>query len=383
MKTVTIVHLKSLISYPPVVSLIENLLDHGYCVNLVSYDVKRVKDKILNHPRFNYFELDTYNGNDPYIRIRRKLRRNITARKVTSKYMVNSDVLWTTTALSVQSLGKMCFNYKHVMQLMELYEWFPYIEGFKYWKFPIDEYARKAWRVVVPEVNRAYIEKTWWGIEKTPIVLPNKPYSIEVPESSEAVKRALNLMMNEKRKIILYLGMVTQDRNFEPFVEALRKFAPKYCLYIAGRPTSEDSKNRIDHLVNEYSDVVDYLGYFPAPQHLHLLKYAYIGLLPYGVTNRIQAMNNECSLLNSLYCAPNKIFEYSAFDVPMLGTEVPGLMQPFGKYNIGMWYDENDESSIIRAIEQTDLNHQVMSNNCSTYFHSIDLVSIVKNILME
>ena len=57
------------------------------------------------------------------------------------------------------------------MQLMELVEYvpkFPLIPKKNLFKFNITKYAHHAWKIVVPEINRAYIQKVWWDLEKTP-----------------------------------------------------------------------------------------------------------------------------------------------------------------------------------------------------------------------
>ena len=43
---VTVVHMKELVDYPPVLSLIENLLTNGYIVNYVGFGVYEAPEKI-------------------------------------------------------------------------------------------------------------------------------------------------------------------------------------------------------------------------------------------------------------------------------------------------------------------------------------------------
>lgn len=128
---------------------------------------------------------------------------------------------------------KSVLQYKHVMQLMELIEYYPMFPRFRFlygWKFPIERYAAAAWRVVVPEQNRAYIQKTWWGLLKTPVVLPNKPYYTEFIENPNVDN--LRRMRNDSRKIVLYSGVIGFDRDLEPFAKAIQNMGDQYALYV-------------------------------------------------------------------------------------------------------------------------------------------------------
>ena len=102
----------------------------------------------------------------------------------------------------------------------------------------------------------------------------------------------------------------------------------------------------------------------------------YIGLTPYVPTASILHPK-----LNALYCAPNKIYEYSAFGVPMLGTDVIGLLRPFEQYRIGKCIKNMDSKSILDGIEYIDSNHEEMSQNAKEFFEKDNLDKIVLDIL--
>lgn len=376
-KRITIAHLTDLIMYPPVINLVENLLNNGHYVNLVSYNIRGLSREILNNDRFNYTELTEIKGESIIQRLRRRLKKNIESREAVKKYMIESDILWTTTDLTVRSLGKLVFSYKHVMQLMELIDRYPLFKGSRVFDFPIDKFAKKAWKVVVPEENRAYIQKTWWELSKTPSVLPNKPYRICTTNTYEDMKEVIYKVANENRKIIMYLGVLTNDRNLENFAKAIKMLNEEYTIYVVGK-VLDDYKTKMDQFLKEYP-FVEYLGYYPAPKHLEFLKYSYMGLLPYKPEK-----GHVCqSELNALYCAPNKIYEYSAFGVPMLGSDVMGLKYPFEKYNMGICCNENSVESIVEGIKAIEKNHSTMSNNCKAFYESINLDELVEKIINE
>ena len=119
------------------------------------------------------------------------------------------------------------------------------------------------------------------------------------------------------------------------------------------------------------------MGFFNPPSHLHFLEYAYIGLLPY-VTNYKSVV---ISPLNILYCAPNKIYEYAGYGVPMIGTDVLGLKQPFEKYNIGVCCKDLSPQTVAKKIAYVDLHHETMRKNCRKFYDDTDLDLIVNEII--
>ena len=374
---VVIAHLENVVAYPPVINLIENLLNNEHLVFLVSYNISSLPETILKNKKFHYTEIPVIEGKGlkkQYIRGTTRIKEG---RKAVEEYMTEGDVLWTTTDLTVRSLGDTVLKYKHIMQLMELEKWYPRFKGSKVFKFPLAFYAQKAWKVVVPEINRAYIQKTWWNLCQVPYVLPNKPYNMIPGDPLENMESALNKISSERRKIVLYLGFIGGDRSLDEFAEALRILGDEYCLYVIGK-VGDKSKADFNNLLKKY-DNIEYLGYYPAPKHLLFLKYAYIGLLPYNPSGK----HLYISELNALYCAPNKIFEYSGYGIPMLGTDVPGLSQPFKQYGIGMCCKKLNVESIKIGISKIEENYENMKMNCEKFYDSVNLDSIVESILYE
>ena len=180
-------------------------------------------------------------------------------------------------------------------------------------------------------------------------------------------------MKEEKKKIVFYLGAIGSDRGLVQCAKAIHQ-SKEYAMYVAGRSGSQDGDETLKILTEKYDAV--YLGAFNAPKHLALVQYAYMGLLPYK-----PAKIPPLSDLNALYCAPNKIWEYAGFGLPMVGSDVLGLRLPFEQWNIGCCCDLNDEAAIINAIKEVDKNHDEMSKNCYKFYDSVDLEKIVSEIL--
>ena len=372
-KRIVIAETGNVMNLPPMISLIQVLLSIGNRVILISRGGDKLPLSIRENKHFRYIELKRKeNGSNPAIKLITRYEETKEIIQKTKIAMKEADILWTSTVTTVRELRSIIPNYKNVFQLMELSQ---YGHITKHIKFSLGKLARNSWKNVVPEVNRAYIEKAWWDLPSVPYVLPNKPYSLEYTITDD-MKDAVDKIKNEKRKVVLYLGGVFQDRNLETYAEALMKATDQYVLYIVGKAFDAEGRKRIDRLVKKYHAV--YLGYYDAPKHLAFVKHSYIGLLPYKTAHIIGQ-----SELNALYCAPNKIFEYSGFGVPMIGSDVLGLKQVFEKWKIGVCVDDSSEKELYQAVNAINENYEQMSNRCYDYYNSINLEKIVKEIIFE
>lgn len=376
MKTITVIELNDINGYPPVQNLIRVLLSKGYKVNLIGKNIASISIDISENSNFHGFETARYNV--VHNKIQSVINRffiTVQSRRLLKILGSESDYIWTTSMVCIKILGKRVLKYKNVLQLMELAE-FGFLFRDRYFKFPIKKIAQLSWKTVVPEINRAYIQKAWWHLSKCPVVLPNKPYSIDFGNITDELKPVIQKMQLEKRKIILYLGTLGgTDREFRLIADVIGK-SKDFVLYIAGKVHSIQEQRKVEELEKKYGCI--YVGGFNPPKHLAIVKYAHIGLLPYNPTE-----TTGLSILNALYCAPNKIWEYSGFGVPMVGSDVLGLKLPFEQWNIGCCCDLNNEISIIKAIHYVDKNHDVMSQNCYRFYASVDLGKIVSYVLED
>ncbi len=376
-KEVTVVEVNNIGVFPPVINLIYNLLNNEHRVNFVGSGLVELPTDIARNTFFNAIEIrDVKHSRSPFIAKRFIDRKKLESRTRTAviEQMKHSDILWTTSYNTVKVLGSLVTQYKNVMQFMELAD-----KGYLFKhiiEFPLDEYARKAWKIVVAEKNRAYIEKAIWGLKKLPYILPNKPYNLSTGNVTEDMLPSLDKILNEKRKIVLYLGGIWADRNLKPFATAIQDMGEKYCLYIIGKAYGEKSESHLKDLIDNYG--VTYLGGFAPPKHLEFVKYAHVGMLSYSSVS-----GDSISSLNALYCAPNKIYEYAAFGVPMIGNDLLGLQEPFEQFGIGVCCDDTDVESVEKCLTYIETHYDEMKVNCERFYKNIDLDKIVNDILEE
>ncbi len=364
---ILLVHGNKLNFFPPVRNLVEILLRNNHEVVLVT----RCDGDLAIEASDNlkYIKIPNHNTSKALFAFS-YLNKKMLLRRIVKEEMKNCDLLWTTTDTTVRDLGDLVYNYKHVLQLMELIEYVPLVPNTEIKSYKIRKYAQKAFKVVVPEYNRAHIQKVFWDLKQLPTVLPNKMSLLENKDIPEGVNEVLKELDNEKRKIILYQGGFASDRNLDAVAEAIETLSHEYCLYIMGY----DSKYRRDF--SEKYPKVKYIGFINPPYHLCITEKAYIGLLPY-----VAMKCRHHSILNAVYCAPNKIFEYSSKKLPMLGSNLPGLSVPFQKYDIGYTY-EDDLHDIVSKIKKIESRYEEIQENCLKFYNSVDMDKIVNRILL-
>lgn len=373
MKAITIVEVNKAKDFPPVQNVIKALLNDGCKVFLISRSIEELSTEIINHHNFLGFEIPWIEEKNFYDKVKHRIILNKYVRKKTAECMRQSDYLWTTSINSIRELRQDVFKYKHIFQLMELTR-YGYLTALHI-KYSLEKIAQHAHVVVAPEINRAYIEKVWWQLDKLPVVLPNKPYDINPGMLTSDMNNAIHKIKNEKRRIVLYLGGIFSDRNLEIVAKAIQCH-DDYVLYIVGNVFSKEGKEQLSQLLHNYPVV--YLGGFNSPKHLHFVKYAYMGVLPYKPIK-----SSSSSELNALYCAPNKIYEYAGFSIPMIGSNVLGLKLPFEKWNVGCCYDDNSLESVSAAIRNVEKNHSIMEKNCHKFFNDIDITQIIHTIIKD
>ena len=201
-KEVTVVEVNNVGVFPPVINLIYNLLNNGHKVNFIGSGLVDLPKEIVQDKMFSSIEIrDKKHQRSPFLfkRLLDRIQMEHKTKTAVVEQMKHSDILWTTSYNTVKALGSLVTEYQNVMQFMELAD-----KGYlinRIIEFPLAEYARKSWKIVVAEKNRAYIEKAIWGLKRMPYVLPNKPYRLSTGEITAEMLPALEKMQKEKRKI--------------------------------------------------------------------------------------------------------------------------------------------------------------------------------------
>lgn len=282
------------------------------------------------------------------------------------------DMLWVFSTITLKHLGKKLMKYKYILHLFELVQTLKYVNKFPIPTINLGQYCRGAYKVVTCEYNRAHITKTWFKLNELPVILPNKPYGIE--QLSKDMNKYIDtetqekLMGLEQKKIVLYQGIVDSERPIENFIKAVDKMGEEYVMIIMTGSDVDYSSLKSRNLV--------VIPFIPSPYHLFITKMAYIGIVCY-----VPNYSGYSSPLNSIYCAPNKIYEYSRFFIPMIGNDIPGLSETIGKFDMGVCVKNLDVENICDAIQCIEEKRTEFSYNAKVFYESIDLKKIIKSMV--
>ena len=349
---VLIVHNREISDFPPVRSLVDALIANKVKTTIITRDENNVLDSYGD--KLKVLELLPYASNGNFKNTYKFFENRKLIRKWVKKEMKNNDIIWTTTDATVREIGPDLLNYKHVMQLMELVEYVP--------KFPL-----------IPKKNLFKFNRYGGILKKLLKFYPNKPYKINFENKDDDTSRISDIietMRSDQRLKILYQGVFDKDRKLDEFAKTIENESDKFCLYIMGKQNKYSKE-----LCKKYPHI-RYIPYITSPNHLKITREADIGLLPYFP---VRVGNN--SILNALYCAPNKIYEYSAFGKPMLGTDVLGLKYPFEKYKMGYTVSKLEEKEILEKLNKILVNYQKMSENSRRFFQSVNWDKKIDEIL--
>ena len=363
--------------YPPFLSVLKILADLKLEVCLIDCGQN---DDIISYCLNNNIKIihiDTvYDGKKAFIikcfdflRLRRQLWNAV------EQIYCDGDILWVFSYSTLKILGKKLLKYKYILHLFELIDRFYLCESMKLIKFDLAAFCHNATKVVVCEQNRAYITQALMGLKELPVVLPNKPYFFTALGLAgldcNIFKRLMTTITKlAGKKVILYQGYVSPERPLYEFIAAMDYLDNEYVFLLLGGQT------------NPYPDVLSdryiYISYIPAPYHLEVTKIAYIGVLNYQ-----PQLNDLCSPLNAIYCAPNKIYEYSRFGLPMIGNDIPGLQETITRYEAGICLEKVDRHSIAEAIIKIDRNIELYRKHSLNFYNSTDCIKIIDDMLTE
>ncbi len=362
--------------YPPIITVIRYLkkLNCNFVVCSVG-----VSDDFAFFCKENDISLNVIQGNYSYeASSLKKLVGMFKYRRalwdVIDREYNNNSTIWVFSTITLKHLGKRILKYSYILHLFELIEELPYVSKVKGIKIDIKKICKSAKRVIVCEYNRAHITKAWFDLDDLPVVLPNKPFydgksikNMPILHSTEA-QEVLNIIKD--KKIILYQGILDTERPLDAFIDAIDQLGDDYAFVVMS-----GSKNIYEH---KKSSNYYFIPFIAPPYHLEITSHAYIGVLSY-IPNR----SGYSSILNAVYCAPNKIYEYSQFSIPMIGNDIPGLKTVFEQYFAGTCFKDFTSSEIQRCIIKIEEAYSEYSVGAKKLYDATDVEQILKKEVLE
>lgn len=378
-KTIYLILKEDIVYYPPVLSIINVLLDLN--IQVVHIGVYSDEIQKSNYEKAGVVFLSTINY-DGKANLINKFHQQLKYRKQVENYLKNrkfnkGDLIWMFQAETVCLLSNLVKQYPTIIQPFEFFN--PIIN----WKykllnptFNMGVTMRRAKAIVTCEYNRSQITKGIFSLKELPYVLPNKPY-LQEKESTAPIE--VNNIIREieskakGRKIILYQGVFTADRKLDEFCEALMQMSDKYVLLLMGKTSLMYEQLKMKYI----SDNIIFIPFIQPPYHLLVTQICSIGILTY-----FPGGTDFANVINPLYCAPNKIFEYGKFGKPMLANDIPGLKYIFKEFNCGECIqDPINIADIKSAINKIFANYDSYVSGSKEYYSSIDLKAIINKII--
>ncbi|MEE3420699.1 MAG: hypothetical protein VZR02_06320 [Lachnospiraceae bacterium] len=209
----------------------------------------------------------------------------------------------------------------------------------------------------------------WWDLKQRPYLLRNKPYTHprmrKMAGTTVQTRNAIALM--ENKKTLVYQGGIVADRDLSVLAKILADADSAYFLVLSG-PADDGA---IEHLKSIYPRTL-YLGNIPAPLHLEITSHADICVAFY---------KDNC--INNRFCAPNKIYEYAGFGLPMLCNNIPGLTTTIGEAGAGVCVDFADSRAVLDAIDEMDRNYDAFSRRSTAFYDETDNSAAMEAIVEE
>lgn len=356
---------KGLQIFPPCLSQVLTLNDIG--VKLIVYHGKNSEyiNSELDRRGIVHFTLQTDQDNKNkfeqglnYLYVKREIN------KVVKKNVDKDAFLWLgncETAISIKH--NILKKTRYAINVLELYEEGLFIEK------ELKKIINGATFVVSCEPHRSEIMRVRYNLKRTPYTIPNKPYDYSYNyQLSQNTLDAIERIRKIKGKKLLYQGVVQKNRPIDQISNALSKMNNKEVIFVVMGKCSDEYKQR---LLGIYEKTV-FVDYIPAPEHLIITKKCDIGVANY-----------DFSILNTIFCAPNKIFEYSKYGLPILGTDNISLRETIGARKAGVCVDFCSEESIIGGINELIENYDEYSQNALAFYDSVNITELIKRIVSD
>lgn len=173
-------------------------------------------------------------------------------------------------------------------------------------------------------------------------------------EKAIVINFTFSLLLQEKRKIIIYQGAVNKDRGLDEAIDAM-EWVENAILLIIGSG-DEFNKIRIKVEKSTFSHKICVLGAIPFQYLKYFTSIASLGL-------SIEKPNS----INYQLASPNKVFDYIAAKVPVLGSHLPEIEEVILKYDLGTFIESHQPQHIAEKINFLLRNEDLLSEmkkNC-------------------
>ena len=367
MKTIILIHKDKLPKRPPVISSLLALSDLGYKLILITTGINDFWKEEFNGRKIEFHVITPSKLPFPIISKINfyKIFQKKCFQIVEEAFSRNGrGMIWVESVSTMVALGTKLKSFEYILQIQELHE------KSKLQQRYIKKLINDAKLVFMPEYNRTLLFKVWYKMTKTPIVLPNKPYYLISEEEAHKILSDYSDILGplKNKKLILYQGGISRTRMLDKICVAIKRMNSDYHLLLVGPEQTPNIINELRQITKE----ITHIKFLPAPNHLAFCCISYVGFVFYAPES-----------LNNLYCAPNKIYEYSAYGLPMLGNDIPGLKYTIGINGAGAIVNPENIEDIITGLETIENDYDSFKNNTKQFFNSVNNKEIIRQSLQS
>lgn len=203
--------------------------------------------------------------------------------------------------------------------------------------------------VICANKERAGIMKEHFRLNDLPLVIRNISQLPSIVDSnSKDYENATDAFFKLPGITLVYAGVLTAARKIEALIEIAEKEKNTKLLIIGNGPYKSDLEQRARKSLGER---VLFTGGIPYTYLSILLSKCDIGYLFYPT-----------DILNNIYCAPNKIYEYSSVRLPMIANDNPTVKKILMDSGIGVASDD-----LLYAYRTVAKDLEGFKNRCDTF----------------
>jgi glycosyltransferase involved in cell wall biosynthesis len=182
--------------------------------------------------------------------------------------------------------------------------------------------------IIVPEINRL-------NILKGQLNDSNSSRYLMIPNTNNNSNSFVRDRMNQEKIIINHIGSIGGDHYLMNFLSSMKELDDKFQIHFYGFINSElmDKANALG------SANIFFHGQVKHNELDAIYRNTDIGVILYSDSEP-----------NTSFCAPNKLYEYWSYGIPVVAHKLPGLTPIFNNQILGSLVDFNSSTQISNAI---------------------------------
>ncbi len=332
---------------------IRALSEHGFAVDVLSHGSG---NSSLEIPLTRVHWLDCFSRAGPSFFWENYRRMADLAASIQAKVYHSSD-LYVLPALSRaarQRGGAVIYDARELYPYVASTVGRPWMRFF--WQSIERQFIRNADGVITVSDGIGAKLVQLYGIDP-PTIVYNVPPRPPVRSSS---RLRVAIGFNSTEAIILHQGQMRNFRGCELLVDAMRDVNDAILIFLGDGPLKSRLVDQVSK--QDFPKRVYFLDPVPPSELL-----AYTASADIGVT----LLEDVC--LNHHLALPNKLFEYLASNLPVVGSDLPEIRKVVVGHDVGLAVDPLDRNALVASLRQAANNRALREHwrrNIPSVFHA-------------